>query len=260
MEELDALRAQRAEVAGLLEGLTAEDWATPSRCAGWSVADVVIHLAQTEELALATLQDNFDQHLHDVLSEFRTAADVDEGADLLVAAERGRPSTEVLAWWSDVSARVIDAFAARAPRDRVGWVAGTLTARTLAATRMTEHWIHAGDIAGPLGIDIAPTDRLRLTARLAWRTLPYAFESAGRHLDGPVALHLTGPSGARWDLDPPAGPDGPGHGTGAPITVVRGPALDLCLVAARRVDAGDTALEADGPDAGAVLELIRTYA
>ena len=31
-------------------------------------------------------------------------------------------------------------------------------------------------------------------------------------------------------------------------------------MAARRVDAADTALEADGPDAGAVLELIRTYA
>jgi hypothetical protein len=36
--------------------------------------------------------------------------------------------------------------------------------------------------------------------------------------------------------------------------------VELCLVAARRVDPADTALEAEGPDARAVLELVRTYA
>ena len=45
-----------------------------------------------------------------------------------------------------------------------------------------------------------------------------------------------------------------------PITTIRGEGADLCLVAARRVDARETSLTGDGPDAAAVLELVRTYA
>jgi hypothetical protein len=65
-----------------------------------------------------------------------------------------------------------------------------------------------------------------------------------------VGFDLTAPSGAVWefglDVEPP--------------TVVRGPAADLCRVAGRRVEARDTALDAVGPDAEAVLALVRTYA
>ena len=45
-----------------------------------------------------------------------------------------------------------------------------------------------------------------------------------------------------------------------PLTVIRGDAVELCLVAARRVVPEDTALRGEGPDAQAVLELVRTYA
>ena len=44
------------------------------------------------------------------------------------------------------------------------------------------------------------------------------------------------------------------------MTGVRGPALDLCRVAGQRADAADTALAATGPDAEAVLDLVRTFA
>jgi hypothetical protein len=50
---------------------------------------------------------------------------------------------------------------------RVPWVAGALSARTLATTRMCETWSHAGDVAGAIGARLAVTDRLRLVARLA---------------------------------------------------------------------------------------------
>jgi uncharacterized protein (TIGR03083 family) len=46
-----ALDEQQAELDGLLVALVAlddSDWATPTRCPGWSVADVVLHLAQTQ--------------------------------------------------------------------------------------------------------------------------------------------------------------------------------------------------------------------
>jgi uncharacterized protein (TIGR03084 family) len=133
---------------------------------------------------------------------------------------------------------------------RVPWVAGRLAARTLATTRLAEAWIHTGDIADPLGIVRVPGERLQLIARLAWRTVPYAFARAGRKLSGAVAFELTGPTGDRWDFVPDA----------EPLTTIRGDADDLCAVAARRVGPEDTSLTGEGPDAEAVLELVRTFA
>ena len=89
-------------------------------------------------------------------------------------------------------------------------------------------------------------------ARLAWRTVPYAFARAGLDLQAPVAFELTAPDGRDWSFRP----DGP-----APVlTVVRGSAADLCEVAGQRADASETALTADGPDAADVLRLMRTFA
>ena len=80
--------------------------------------------------------------------------------------------------------------------------------------------------------------------------MPYAFARAGRELTGPVRFELQSPSGETWDFTPDA----------EPLTVVEGDAVDLCFVAARRVDPAATSLRATGPDAEGVLELVRTYA
>ena len=133
---------------------------------------------------------------------------------------------------------------------RVTWVAGELSARTLVTTRLAETWIHTGDVAEAVGVTTVPTDHLFQIARLAWRTLPYAFSSAGRALAGPVAFRLTSPSGDPWDLVP----DEPA------LTTITGPAIELCTVAARRVDPAATSLGGTGPDADDVLALVRTYA
>jgi uncharacterized protein (TIGR03084 family) len=252
-EELTALGEQHAEMASLLDGLDAAGWAAPSRCDGWSVADVVLHMAQTDEMALASLDGRFDSFLSDVAEAWASAASVDDGAGLLVAFERDRQTTEELhRRYLDGAAALRAAFAAHDGRERVQWVAGTLAVRTLAVTRLTECWIHSGDIAHGLGIRLAPTDRLRHTARLSWRTLPYAFAQAGRELHGPVAFHLTGPGGDEWRFDPPDGETA--------TTVLQGPAVELCEVAGQRASASDTTLVASGPDAADVLALVRTFA
>ncbi|MEY2471519.1 MAG: hypothetical protein QOK28_848, partial [Actinomycetota bacterium] len=100
-----------------------------------------------------------------------------------------------------------------------------------------------------LGVDLPSPDRLKHIARLAWRTLPYAFMRAGRELHGRVAFDLVAPDGGSWVFD-----DGPAD------TVVRGMARDLCEVAGQRAVAQDTSLTAEGPDADGVLELVRTFA
>ncbi len=168
----------------------------------------------------------------------------------MVARQRGAPIGDLLARWRGGAADLRRVLLAADHHERVTWVAGELSIRTLATTRLAETWIHTGDVADALGTTVKPTDHLRHIARLAWRTLPYAFARAGRPAPGPVAFRLVGPDGKPWDLLPeePA------------ATTITGPGVDLCLVAARRVAPADTALSGTGPDADAVLELVRTYA
>ena len=108
----------------------------------------------------------------------------------------------LLTRWRTGAAALRQQLAAADPHQRVDWVAGQLSIRTLATTRLSECWIHTGDVAGALGVSEEPSDRLEHIARLAWRTLPYAFARDGRGLAGPVAFDLRAPSGTRWHFVP----------------------------------------------------------
>ncbi len=55
MTVFDDLEAEQDRLADILAGLSGAQWATPSLAPGWTVRDVVVHLAQGEELAVARL-------------------------------------------------------------------------------------------------------------------------------------------------------------------------------------------------------------
>jgi uncharacterized protein (TIGR03084 family) len=259
-----ALSEQHEELWGLIADLEEGAWQLPSRCPAWTVADVVLHMAQTDEMALASLEDRFGEaalafagtggtpeDAAAVAGNLGPSATIDDSAAWAVARERGEPGAVVAERWRTADAAVRDAFAADDPHRRVPWVSGQLSALSLATTRLAECWIHTGDVAEALGTSQRPANRLRFVARLAWRTLPYAFMREGQELSGPVAFHLRGPGGEAWDFDPD---------DGEAATVVTGDGFELCLVAARRVEPQKTGLQATGPDAAAVLSLVRTYA
>jgi uncharacterized protein (TIGR03084 family) len=248
-----ALSEQHAELAGLLTGLDEAAWTTPTpSCPGWTIADVVVHLAQTDELASASARGDVDRGFSELFRGGEGGAgNVDDAAEMMVAHERGRSGTELFTRWRTSADEMRQVLAVTDPHARVQWVSGELSARTLATTRLSEAWIHTGDVAEAVGIESDPPARLWHIARLAWRTVPYGFERAGRAAPGPVAFELRGPNGEAWDFVP----DGV-----APSTVIRGDAIDLVRVAAQRADAADTTLRGEGPDADAVLDLVRTYA
>ncbi len=250
-EIVGAFVEQCDDLRGLGDGLDEEQWALPSRCEGWTLSDVVLHLAQTNDLAVASAEGTFIE----LVGQFAAAtgvapSSVDDAAALQVSAERGASGADVFERWSDSADRLATSLAALDPHARVQWVAGDLAARTLATTRLSETWIHTGDVAEGLGIELAPTDRLRHITRLAWRTLPYAFGQAGHTMAGAVAFDLVGPHGDPWQY----GVD-EDH-----LTTITGEASELCLIAARRLDPAQSLLHRDGPDADRVLELVRTYA
>src|SRR2546423_6353791 len=101
---LAALAEQQDEPAGRLAGLDESGWARPSRCAGWSIADVVLHLAQTDEMTVASAERRFDP----VAAAFGNRAapagsTVEDLAGLAVAAQPGRPRPEGYAPWRAAS-------------------------------------------------------------------------------------------------------------------------------------------------------------
>src|SRR5258708_37962940 len=54
-----ALAAQQGELSRLLDGIADAAWHAPTRCDGWDVADVVLHVAQSNEMALGSATGRF---------------------------------------------------------------------------------------------------------------------------------------------------------------------------------------------------------
>ena len=241
----DALEAEQDRIEQMLDDLSGDAWQRESQCSGWTVSDVVLHLAQTEEAVAATVTGGSFEVPAGV-----SGGNVDEIMDAWVAAERGAGPDVVLERWKTARRRALDALRSADPQTPVAWAAAPLKPRTLATTRLSEHWIHAQDIAEPLGLDYPDGDTLKQIARLAQRTVPYAFMRAGRADPPSVRLELTGPTGEPWVF----GDDGA-------QVVIRGDAGEVCRIAARRLDPAEAkTVEASGERAGDVLELIRTYA
>ncbi|MCU1374583.1 MAG: hypothetical protein JWO68_1869, partial [Actinomycetia bacterium] len=109
---------------------------------------------------------------------------------------------------------------------------------------------HGQDVVDALGVTRAPTDRLRHVAFLGSRAVPNSYAAQGRTAP-PVAvrIELVGPAGDTWTF-------GPGDAT----DVVRGPALDFCLVTTQRRHVADTALVAEGAVAAEWLGIAQAFA
>jgi uncharacterized protein (TIGR03084 family) len=247
---VEDLSAQHAQLRTILENLKDEQWQASTRCEGWDIADVVVHLAQSDEMAIGSARGHYSEVMAELTQGLEPTGSIDEGVAAMVARQTDFPPSQLRERWSTAASELVDVLNTVDLSSRVMWVTGELSARSMATTRIAEAWIHTCDIASGVDITVEPTNGLRQIARLAWRTLPYAFTSAGRTMAGPVAFHLTSPTGEAWDFIP----DEPA------LTTVTGPASDLCIVAARRAEASATSLRATGPDADAVLSLVRTYA
>ena len=248
MSIFDDLGAEQERLAKILSGLDEGQWASASGAPGWTIADVVLHLAQSEEAAAATAtHGTLRGGLGAVAGET-----MDERADAAVRRERPvLPSgpAEVFARWQRARQAALAAMRAADPDQPVQWMVGTLKPATLATTRLAEHWAHGLDIAGPLGADFPDTARLKHVAWLAHRTLPYALSLVGEPA-ATVRCELIAPDGQQvWRF-------GPAEAESA----ITGAAGEFCRVAAQRLEPARSGLEASGPHGATALRLVRTYA
>jgi uncharacterized protein (TIGR03084 family) len=238
-EDLDA---EQDRLAAILAGLDEAQWTAPSAAAGWSVADVVLHRAQSDDAVVASAEGEA------LRAGPGSGASVDEIMNLLVQAERAAPA-EVFRRWQEARAAALAALRAADPKQPMAWVETPMKPATLATTRLAEYWAHGLDITGPLGIDFPDTDRLRNVAWLAHRTLPYALAlDGGQSYD--VFCELTAPDGtATWRFGPERADSS-----------ITGPAGAFCRVAAQRLAPEESGLLVQGPHGAAALAILRTYA
>ncbi|OBB93715.1 pantothenate synthetase [Mycobacterium sp. 852002-30065_SCH5024008] len=138
-------------------------WAEGSGCSGWSVQDLVSHMACSYWLAVdpSTLPDP-------------GGLPAERAADLYVESRRSMTPAEVVADYESVSSRGLELLAAVEGQDieiPIGDV-GTYPASVVPTTFVFESFIHlrydlfAPD--GPLRSDPPPVDELRLAPTLDW--------------------------------------------------------------------------------------------
>jgi uncharacterized protein (TIGR03084 family) len=234
-------RELRARVAGIAE----DDWLRPTPARGWDVRDTIAHLADTDEMAIATATGAPG-------SINERAAGAASGEDVTYAGVlqgRRRRGAEVLAWWDATAAAEHAMFEALDPDLRVPWGIGMRTPSFVTA-RLMETWAHGLDVGAALGVEVHDTDRLAHVAWLATRALPYAYTLAGREPPSdPLRVELTLPSGAQWSFGPSDAADR-----------ITGAASDYCRVFVHRRKLADApGLSAAGPTATAALAVARAF-
>ncbi|MFF0610328.1 maleylpyruvate isomerase family mycothiol-dependent enzyme [Nocardia tengchongensis] len=223
-DHLSALRIERQAVLDFCADLTDAEWYADSRAAGWSVKDVVAHMAADLRSVVTP----------DALA-FMATKDVESLNERAVAASRSRSPQQVLegfATWTRVGTAALAAMTAPGVgrvRLRVGEL-GRYPMRIFPAMFLFDWHTHLRhDIAAALDRPHPPTDEQRTASILEWLTT--LLEQSHRHrlawLDAPVAISFTGPGGGAWRIEPERG---------RPVRVRRGGTENTAVQVTARAD------------------------
>lgn len=187
------LLRQRRRLAGVLAGLSDEQWATASRCEGWTVRDVVSHLVTTDQFWVLSASAALGGEPTRFLAGFDPVAT----PALLVDRAKEQSPTEVLAAFQagvDAFADLVSdlgpeqwAMPAEAPP-------GHIALHAMVRHALWDCWVHERDILGPLGLEqeIEP-DEVRAALEYAAALNPGFTASIGGGRTGTLAVLGTDP-------------------------------------------------------------------
>lgn len=240
--EVEALRA-------LLGTLAERDWDRPTLFKGWTPREIVAHLHHSDGLARAAVLGDAAfagarKQMHD---------DVAAGAGALEQARRtaeGLDARTLLARWRACALELAGLLAAQPPERRLPWFGPDMGVAMFATARLMETWAHGQAIHDLLGVDRAPTDRLRHVVAIGVRTYRFCFVNRRLEPPGPRPhVRLESPSGEIWSFDPPREDER-----------IEGSALDFCWTVTQVRSWRDTTLRVTGPTARAWMEIAQCFA
>lgn len=240
------LAAEHAALDEIVASLSEVEWARPTPATGWTVQDQIGHLAYFDGTALLALTDpdRFSSSVEALLSGMSS----NDGDPTLAEARAQQPS-ELLGAWRAGRTALLDALAVVDPKLRVPWYGPPMSAMSFATARLMETWAHGQDVVDAVGGVRPATDRLRHVAHIGVRARPFSYAANAREVpSGEVRVELVAPSGAIWEWNESS------------TDVVRGDALDFCLVVTQRRHPADTELVVEGPLASDWIEIAQAFA
>ena len=208
--------------------------------------DQIAHLAWTDGAAATAASD--PEAFHTMVEA--AIGDPEHFVDRAAEAAARTDPAELLQTWRDGRRALARALAAVPDGGRIPWFGPPMGAASMATARLMETWAHGQDVADALGVERTPTARLRHVAHIAVRARGFAYGIHGREVpDVEVRVELAAPDGEVWTWGPDEATD-----------VVRGPALDFCLLATKRRHRDDLSLRTDGAAAADWLNIIQAFA
>lgn len=197
-EVLTGLFASWDAIDALLSGLTDEQWQTPTSLPGWTVHDVVAHMAGTEMMLAGVPMPEPDT---DVAARDHVRNDIGVLNERWVEHLRSQTPAGMLATFRDITAKRRAALSAMSTDE---WNTVTLTPAgpdsygRFMRVRVFDCWVHEHDIRDAVGLAAAdenlagPDSRLALDEMAA--SMPFVVGKKGQAPEGSrVLISLTGP-------------------------------------------------------------------
>lgn len=142
---------QRRRLADIVASLDEDQWAAPTRCDGWSVQDVVMHLITTNQFWTLSITAGLAGEPTQLLRGFDPVATPAQ----MVDGMRAMTPSEVLDRYVETVDRLAGAVDGL---DDAAWATpaeappGHIATRAVALHALWDAWIHERDIAMPLGL------------------------------------------------------------------------------------------------------------
>ncbi len=243
---IDDLRDESDALDALVAPLDSSDWAQATPAPGWTIAHQIAHLLWTDQASLTSIT------AEPAFTDLLAAAQADPSGFVDRAAEElaRTPPGELLARWRDTRTQLHSALRGVAEGRKLVWFGPPMSAASMATARLMETWAHGLDVADSLGVEPAPTVRLKSIAHLGVRTRDFAFTVHGLTPPAePFRVDLAAPDGSRWTWGPEDAPQR-----------VTGSAVDFCLLVTQRRARSELDVEAVGTDAARWLEIAQAFA
>jgi uncharacterized protein (TIGR03083 family) len=257
---VEGLRAEQAAVVELFKSLSAEELAAPSDCAGWSVRDVLAHMANSQHGVVDPA------YLPDM------SQDVEGAMENPVALRRDLAFDEVLEEFETYSTQAMNVFVMAQDDPMASTMLpmgklGTHPMSILPAVFLFDTYCHLrNDVLqphGPIDRDEPPRDEQRLRPTVEWMLagLPWmCADELAPLLDRPIVLTLDGPGGGSWTIAP-GGDDGrvaitEGADANAAATVRSNDHDFVIWGTQRRPWEGMTKIDGDDAYAAAILDVV----
>jgi uncharacterized protein (TIGR03084 family) len=240
------LSAEGDALEALVSGLDEPGWRTATPAEGWDIATTIVHLAWTDECAIAAGTDKA------AWEELILKAMADPNGFVDAEAFEGAKASgaEILARWHAGRPALVSMLRDYPAGEKLPWYGPPMSPASMATARFMETWAHALDVADALGLKVEPTDRLRHVAHLGVRTRNYAYSV--HQLEPPTEefrIDLISPSGEQWSWGPEDA-----------AQTLTGSAYDFCLLVTQRAHRDDLDLVAVGPDVNHWLDIAQAFA